>query len=54
MQRLCDWVKRRSMSVSYIYIYIHDWNRLFVFVERYSHIKFINAIHRKTQRIYSL
>ena len=22
MQRLCDWVKRRSISVSYIYIYI--------------------------------
>ena len=24
MQRLCDWVKGRSMSVSYIYIYIQD------------------------------
>ena len=23
MQRLCDWVKRRSISVSYIYIYIY-------------------------------
>ena len=23
MQRLCDWVKGRSISVSYIYIYIY-------------------------------
>ena len=23
MQRLCDWVKGRSINVSYIYIYIH-------------------------------
>ena len=24
MQRLCDWVKGRSISVSYIYIYIYN------------------------------
>ena len=24
MQRLCDWVKGRSISVSYIYIYIQE------------------------------
>ena len=30
MQRLCDWVKGRSISVSYIYIYIYigsKWRR---------------------------
>ena len=25
MQRLCDWVKGRSISVSYIYIYIRAY-----------------------------
>ena len=25
MQRLCDWVKGRSISVSYIYIYNQLW-----------------------------
>ena len=39
MQRLCDWVKRRSISVSYIYIYIYIyWFHLYTLIyARWKH-----------------
>ena len=38
MQRLCDWVKGRSISVSYIYIYIYAcfWYRLNMRIQLYK------------------
>ena len=57
MQRLCDWVKGRSISVSYIYILSISVNSLLLqpslHVVTILHIcqKFSNSLHSLTERI---